>query len=161
MIAAFAAAMASCGAIALAWTTVEHGSPLRWLRYLAFIATREYSDVAVLPSATRFWWAVPWAVTTTAAAVVGSLALAAWLSADRRHGPRLDASVASLVLTAAWINLVVTMALFNITFGFAIYFGVPLLAVVLAAPPRLTSAHGRRGAAGRRRCSRATPASGP
>ena len=110
-------------------------------RYLAFIATREDSDVALLPVAARFWWAVPWAVATTAAAVAGSLALAAWLSAGRRPDWRLDASVVSLLLAAAWIDLVLTMALFNITFGFAVYFAVPLLAVVLAAPPRLASGH--------------------
>ena len=69
--------------------------------------------------------------------MAGSLAIAAWVSEGRRPDRRLDASVLSLLLAAAWINLVLTMALFNITFGFAIYFAVPLLAVVLAAPPRL------------------------
>ena len=114
---------------------------MHWLRYLAFIATREDSDVALLPLAARFWWAVPWAVATTVAAVAGSLAIAVWVSEGRRPDRRLDASVLSLLLAAAWINLVLTMALFNITFGFAVYFAVPLLAVVLAAPPRLTARH--------------------
>ncbi len=49
MLVTFAAAVGTCAALMLAWTGIEHGSPVRWLRYLAFIATREDSDVAMLP----------------------------------------------------------------------------------------------------------------
>jgi hypothetical protein len=130
--------------IFLLWTTLSSGGPLPWLRFMAYVATHENTDVALLPSATvrdlMFTW---WQSVTLAFSVVGAL-VAAYLMRDRDD--TAQALAGSFALVTTWTTLVATMTLFNYTFVFGMYFVLPLTAVVIALPTPLSDVR-RRGAA--------------
>ncbi len=111
-----------------AWTVVAHGGPLRWLRYMAFIAARENTDVALL--LTRAWAFEAWRAVTPIAAFVG---LGVALAEHRRARARgEDWTLQAYGIAVAWIALVAGITVFNGTFFFEIYWALPLLVAVLA-----------------------------
>ncbi len=138
-----AATVVTAVAIFLLWSTVSAGGPLAWFRFMAFVATHENTDVALLPSAAvrdlMFTW---WQSVTLAFSVVGAL-VAAYLMRDRDLTPQ--ALAGSFALVTVWTTLVATMTLFNYTFVFGIYFVLPLTTVVIALPTPLSDVL-RRGA---------------
>lgn len=138
----FAAAMTVVLAVMLAWSIVAHGSVAAWFEYMAYIATHEDTDVAVLPTAVRklsFHWSallLPLAVT-----VFGLLA--AW-SIRRRAEPVPTGAAAgrdasrngalSFLIACTWIALVITAVVLNYTFATNEYTSLPLFAVLVAWP---------------------------
>jgi hypothetical protein len=111
-----------------AWTIAAHGGPLRWLRYMAFIAARENTDVALL--LTRAWAFEAWRAITPIAALVGlGVALAEYRQARARGE---DWTLQAYGIAVAWIALVLGITVFNGTFFFEIYWALPLLVAVLA-----------------------------
>jgi hypothetical protein len=138
-----AATLAVAAAIMLAWMVVSSGSPARWFRLMETVATRENTDVAILPGGQdrdlMFVW---WQSITLVFSMVGAAVAGVLLAGDR--------SVRGIAMTfgliATWTTLVVTMTLFNFTFFFCIYSVLPLMAVVIALPTPLSDSR-RRGAA--------------
>ena len=130
-------------ALILTWTIVSSGSPQRWFRLMATVATREDSDVAILPTAGHrdlmFVW---WQSITLAFSIAGGVIAAVLFRRDRSE----RGIAVTFGLVATWTALVVTMTLFNFTFLFGIYSVIPLTALVIAVPVPL-SALRRRGAA--------------
>jgi hypothetical protein len=139
-----AAAVVTGLVIFLAWTTISSGGPLAWFRFMAFVATHENTDVALLPGAAvrdlMFTW---WQSVTLVFSVIGAL-VAAYLMRDRDL--TAQALAGSFALVTTWTTLVATMTLFNYTFVFGMYFVLPLTAVVIALPTPLSEVR-RRGAA--------------
>jgi hypothetical protein len=118
----------------LLWTTVSHEGPIRWLRYMSYIALHEDTDVAVLPTAVRqlsFGWS---AALTTLFAVGGAIVVAIAIARDTSDSSRARARGMAFGLAATWVGLVITAVVMNYTFSIADYFVLPLLAVLLATP---------------------------
>lgn len=116
------------------WATLSHGTILRWLRYMSYIATHEDTDVALLPTAIRdfqFHWS---GIITPGAAIVGGLVAARALKT--RAGGKDDGRHAALtfLLLACWIHLTVTSITLNYTFTIGEYIALPLFAVVISWP---------------------------
>jgi hypothetical protein len=115
-----------------AWTIASHGNPLRWIRYMTFIAMHENTDVALLPGATRVWlfsWAN--ALTSLIAAAAATIVVAK-LSRGRRTDER--AGLAAFALVTCGITMVVSAVVMNLTLDLGIYVGLPLFITVLAMP---------------------------
>jgi hypothetical protein len=117
----------------LAWTVHAHGGPGRWLHYLAFVLTREDTDVAVLSTSVRdlaFNWTS--AITPAAAGIAGAAATVAVWRRWRTAVARYPGVVFSLV--TVWVAGLLIVWGMNLTFTLVLYFAIPLLAVVLALP---------------------------
>lgn len=110
------------------WTIAAHGGPIRWLRYMAFIAMRENTDVALLMR--RQWAFESWRLITPVAAGIG-LGLA---MADYRHASARgeDWTTRSYPIAVTWMTLTAGVTVLNGTFFFEIYWALPLLVAVLA-----------------------------
>jgi 4-amino-4-deoxy-L-arabinose transferase-like glycosyltransferase len=125
--------LAAAASIVCAWTFQAHGNPLAWIRYLAAIAPAVDVDVALAPAAVRDWQIQPWRVLSMLAAVAGCGTAAAGLWRARAGESTLSPAMA-FALAVTTLNFAIVMLAFNLTFIFAIYFAVPLLAVVVALP---------------------------
>jgi len=130
---ALSSAVIVCGVIVGCWAWATHGSPLRWLRFMTYIALHENADVAVLPSVVRKWsFSTPNAVSPMFA-IVGAVC-AGWALARRRDTwSSVDRAVAFALLTTA-TTFVVSAVLMNLTFTLTTYCAIPLFAVVAALP---------------------------
>jgi hypothetical protein len=110
---------------------------------MATVATREDSDVAILPTAAHrnlmFVW---WQAITLVFSIAGALVAAALFGRDRSE----RGIAITFGLVATWTTLVATLTLFNFTFLFGIYSVIPLTALVIAVPTPLSDVR-RRGAA--------------
>ena len=120
--------VATAAALWLAWTIVSSGGPRAWFRMMAYIATHEDTDVALL-RAHRTWLFVWWQAVTPGFAIVGAA-----LVAQRLRGRASYTVAASFALATTWIALVATWTLFEDTFLFESLAILPLFSVVLAIP---------------------------
>jgi hypothetical protein len=120
------------------WAIHAHGGPVRWVRYVMFILSREDTDVAWLPTAVRYWAFSRSSVIVPAWAWSASVIAAVMLARDRNAEPPVIAPVirnaAWFALLTSWVAGGLTFAGMNITFTLGIYFALPLLAVILALP---------------------------
>ena len=126
-------ALVTAASVVCAWTFQAHGDSLSWIRYLAAIAPAVDVDVALAPAAVRDWQIEPWRVLSMLAAVAGCGAAAAGLWRARTGESNLSPAMA-FALAVTTLNFAIVMLAFNLTFIFAIYFAIPLLAVVVALP---------------------------
>ncbi len=120
--------------IICAWLMLVQGGPVGWMRDLSAIALGTPVDVGFAPQATRDWSATPWTVITPFVAAAGFMATIGRVWPRRHSMDSGPASASAFLLAATGINAVLCLAVFNLTFGFSIYFAVPVLAVVLAVP---------------------------
>jgi len=130
------AMIVSFAAIFAVWGTYAHGTPIDYLRYLAWVATHEDTDVTLLPTASRVWFFRPWAVVTTLFAIIGTFVAACSLCKQKVDSHR-EAVTTTFGLAVGWINLVAGLCVMNFTFVYSTYFAIPLLAILLSLP-RLT-----------------------
>ena len=122
-----AIAVATFLAIGLGWTIVAVNGPLYWFRMMAYVATHEDTDVALIgPRFPIFTW---WRAMTLAFVVPASL-----VAARQLRGWAPAQSAAAFALVAGWTTLVITFTVFNYMFVFGTYAVLPLFAVALAVP---------------------------
>ncbi len=128
-------ALAALTGLLLAWTAWSHGDVVAWVRYHAYILTREDTDVAVLPHATRYW-AFNWtAVVTPLAAMAGAgLALRQLWRPDREA--RQHVLPVAFALLTVWLTFVAMVTLTSYTFAFSLYYAVPMLVVAVGLSRR-------------------------
>ncbi len=132
-LALFSAAVATCGALWCAWTIESHGGPALWMSYVATIVPAVGVDVALGPTAIRDWQIEFWRVPSALAAVAG--ACAALVGLWRTRGDESNRTHAvSFALTVTALHFAAVVLTFNLTFIYATYFAIPLLAVVVALP---------------------------
>jgi len=115
--------------IVLLWLELGAGGIGAWIRMMWSVATQQRDDVAILGGVRvlSFGWT---RVLTPAAAIAGGVALAM-----RRRDADGHAIALRFALATVWVTLIVSAALFTMTFFFATYVIVPLFVVVLAAAP--------------------------
>jgi hypothetical protein len=131
----FAAAVAVLAAVGVTWAIAAHGTPLKWLQYLAFIATHENTDVAVLPTAIRDWAFNRTGLITPVFALAGTgLAALRHVRSDEEDSNGTLAMRFTLV--TGWIAFVITVCLLNFTLGLNTYSVLPLFVIVIALPLR-------------------------
>jgi len=128
-------------AVMLAWMFRSHGGPARWFRYMAFIATHEDTDVALLATTDRTVAFHLSGVLTPLPTIAFGL-LAAW--SIRRGPPPGDGADAgrvesrdgalSFLIACTWLALVATATVLNYTFLTGEYIVLPMFAVVVAWP---------------------------
>ncbi|HVZ19828.1 MAG TPA: hypothetical protein VG871_02130, partial [Vicinamibacterales bacterium] len=123
----------------LLWTLHSHGGPVRWFRYMAYIATHENTDVAILPGAQRelqFSWSGAF---TSIVMLVGAFAAARAIERDGADRLGTLRRGMGFALLGAWNAFAITVVVLNYTFSISDYFVLPLLAVVLSSPTLITS----------------------
>lgn len=131
----FIVAMLVLSASFCAWTVWSHGSPFRWVRFMWVILTHEDTDVALVPTAIR-WWQFSWSLAITPLfAVAAALVAASRMARHRDEVGHASHAIAFALLVAA-VAGVLTFCGMNLTFLWGGYFALPLLAVVLALPYR-------------------------
>jgi 4-amino-4-deoxy-L-arabinose transferase-like glycosyltransferase len=133
------AAMVLAGAGAV-WASHIPGGAATWARYMAFVATHEWSDVAILPAAERAWSFAVSSIVTPAFAATGALA-AAWRLRKRTVCERPEMPVIAFAILAGWLTFVATICVMNLTLTVGTYFALPLFAVVVSLPRWSFSMH--------------------
>jgi len=116
------------GVLWLIWTIHASGGPREWFHMMAYVATHEDTDVALL-RVQRDWMFVWWQSLTPTFAIAGAVILA-W----RLRGSGSHTIAAMFAFTVTWITFVATWTLFEFAFLFAPYAILPLFSVVIAAP---------------------------
>jgi hypothetical protein len=113
------------------WSFTE-GGPLALAQFHWRISSLEATELMLPDGATRYWsiGEAPWRLLSAAAGIIACALAFAW----RRNvaaGPSRSAATFALVAGAA--NFALSCALLNLTFAFAMYFTIPLLAIGAAA----------------------------
>jgi hypothetical protein len=127
-------ALVVCASIVGVWAAGAHGNPLRWLRFVAYIARHEDTDVAILATATRNW-SFSVANSITAAFTIAGAIPACWALSKRGVVPASsrDRAAAFALLTTTG-TLVACVVLMNLTFTLSTYCALPLFAVIAGLP---------------------------
>jgi len=132
----FVAAAAGLAVPFLVWIRISHGDPMSWARYMAYIFLHEDTDVAILPTAFRYW-KFSWRLVVTPVIAL----LAALLAARGMHRERRDWAArgpgAEFALLTTFVTYVMTVVILNYAFTIGEYFTLPLFAVVVATPLRV------------------------